>query len=183
MNTQPSDRQRTLIIKGKRVTFTLLDPASVLPPLKKVTSVAVVPFDQHGNIVAALLDRGPDLPGGHMQVGEQSFAETARREAREEAFVTLAKLDIACVIQSDHYGDTADKLTYMIIMTGMVDKFEAEKPDHETAGRKIMSPEDFIRDYTAGDKSLMRDIVTRAQAICQKMATAQKPPASPKLKG
>lgn len=183
MSQTPSDRQRTQIIKGKQVTFTLLDPAAISPPLEKVTSVAVVPFDQDGRIVTALLDRGPDLPGGHMHVGEQRFEETARREALEEAFITLSRLEIACVIQSDYYGDTLDKLTYMIIMAGIVDTFEPEKPNAESAGRKIMSVEDFNLSYTAGDKNFMHDIVLCAQAIWQKMIAPPKPQSGPKFGG
>lgn len=169
MNGNHLDRKRTQIIKGKKVTFTLLDPVSYIPPLEKVTSVAVVPFDQDGNIVTALLKRGPDLPGGHMQVGEKDFSETARREALEEAFITLGKIEIACVIQSDYYGDTDDKLTYMIVMAGMIDKLEAEKPNKESAGRKVMSIEKFLQDYSAGDKNFMRDIVMQAQKTYQRM--------------
>lgn len=177
MNNEYLDRRRTQVIKGKDVTFTLLDPAAIAPPLEKVTSVAVVPFDRDGNIVTALLERGPDIPGGHMQVGETSLEETVRREAFEEAFITLGKIETACVIQSDYYGATDDKLTYMVVMTGSVGKFHPETPNEESAGRKIMGIEEFLRDYSAGDKDLMRDILGMAQKTHQSMTRPPAPPA------
>ncbi len=159
------DRKKTQMVKGKNVTFTLLPSIRQIPPLEKVTSVAVVPFDEKGDIVVALLKRGPDLPGGHMQINENTFSETARREALEEAFITLSDLEIACIIQSDFYGNTEDKLTYMIIMAGIVDTFEPEEPNEDTSGRKIISIEAFLQEYSAGDKNFMKDILCRAQTV------------------
>lgn len=163
MATQDNDKRRTLEIKGRQVTFTLL-PASTLPPLDKVTSVAVVPFTDKGEVVLALLDRGADIPGGHMHKDETTLEQTARREAMEEAFITLGPLKTAVVIQSDFYGSAQDELTYMVVMTGTVTAFHDEKPDGETMGRKIMPPDAFIAAYTAGDKNFMADIVKTAQA-------------------
>lgn len=163
MATQDNDKRRTLEIKGKQVTFTLL-PASAVPPLDKVTSVAVVPFTDKGDIVLALLDRGADIPGGHMHKDETTLEQTARREAMEEAFITLGPLKTALVIQSDFYGSAQDELTYMVVMTGTVTAFDDEKPDGETMGRKIMPPEQFIAEYKAGDRNFMEEIVKTAQA-------------------
>lgn len=159
------DKQRTDVTKDDNFSFTILEPNTKELPIDKVTSVAVVPFDKQGNIVLALLDRGPDLPGGHMHVGEKTFEETARRETREEAFITLGKLTPACVLQSDYYGTTEDKLTYVVIMTGMVDTFETVVPNEESMGRKIMSIDEFIKAYSAGDKNLMREIINKAQKL------------------
>lgn len=163
MDNSNLDKKRTDITKDDNFSFTILDPSTNNPPIDKVTSVAVVPFDKNGNIIAAILDRGPDLPGGHMHVGEKTFEETARRETREEAFITLKDLKTACILQSDYYGSTEDKLTYLVIMTGMVDKFETEIPNEESMGRKIMSVDEFLSEYSAGDKNLMRDIIKHAQ--------------------
>lgn len=177
MATQDNDRRRTQTIKGKQVTFTLL-PATTVPPLDKVTSVAVVPFTDKGEIVLALLDRGADIPGGHMHKGETTLEQTARREAMEEAFITLGPLKTALVIQSDFYGSAPDELTYMVVMTGAVTAFHGEKPDGETLGRKIMPPADFIAAYTAGDKNFMQEIVTTAKATLQRTGgiCAPRPP-------
>lgn len=165
MLNDDQDKRRTQIIKGKTVTFAFLDPQVPLPALEKITSVAVVPFTHNGQIVCALLDRGVDLPGGHMKAGEKTIFETAQREAMEEAFITLSRLEIAAVIQSDYYGAEESQLTYMVVLAGLVDKFEAEQPNDESRGRKIMPVGAFLQEYSAGDKNWMRDLVGRAQSV------------------
>ena len=173
MATQDNDKRRTLEIKGKQVTFSLL-PASTLPPLDKVTSVAVVPFTDKGDVVLALLDRGADIPGGHMHKHETTLEQTARREAMEEAFITLGPLKTALVIQSDFYGSAPHELTYMVVMTGIVTAFHDEKPDGETMGRKIMPPNDFIAAYTAGDKNFMEEIINTSREVIKRAAFPDK---------
>src|ERR1051326_868788 len=117
------DRRRTAIKPGQQVNFVFLEP-DTLPALEKITSVAVVPFTPEGRIVAAVLERGVDLPGGHMQETEQSIEETARREVMEEVGVTLKDLFVFKVIQSDYYGSAPDDLTYMIALTAFVDEVQ-----------------------------------------------------------
>ena len=170
MDNKHLDRQRVDHEAGQQSTFTFLAPAAGLPPLEKVTSVGVVPFDENGCIVAAKLDRGVDIPGGHMHVGERTFTATARRECMEEAFITLGELDIACVIQSDYYGSAPDQLTYMIIMTGPVATFEAVVPNEESQGRVVLPVADFLAQYTAADKSFIGEIINRAQAVYRQQA-------------
>src|ERR1043166_6581527 len=97
------DRRRPAIRPGQQVNFVLLEP-HLIPPFDTITSVAVVPFTPDGRIVAALLDRGVDLPGGHVQETERTIEETARREVMEEVGITLKDLFAVNIIQSDYYG-------------------------------------------------------------------------------
>jgi 8-oxo-dGTP diphosphatase len=98
-----NDRQRISIEKEQKVNFVDISNSS-LPAFEKITSVLVVPFTPDGLIVCALLPRGIDLPGGHVQINEQTCEETARREAMEEAGITLGKLQLLKVLQSDYFG-------------------------------------------------------------------------------
>jgi len=75
-----ADRRRTDVAAGRVVNF-LPREKGFMPPFDAVTSVSVVPFTDDGRLVAVLLDRGIDLPGGHVQEGEQTVEEVARREA------------------------------------------------------------------------------------------------------
>ncbi|HYD17384.1 MAG TPA: NUDIX domain-containing protein [Patescibacteria group bacterium] len=177
MAEQDNDRRRTQDIKGKQVNFIFLPP-DTLPPIEKVTSVAVVPFTGNGEIVAALLHRGPDIPGGHMHKGETSFEETARREAMEEAFITLGPLKTALVIQSDFYGSAPEELTYMLVMTGIVTEFHDVIPDGETLGRKVMPVSDFLAAYTAGDPHFMAEIIEAARDVQSAKPPRRKPGSS-----
>ncbi len=157
------DRRRTEYRPGELVNFVLLEP-DVLPPFEKITSVGVIPFTQDGKIVAALLERGVDLPGGHVQETEQTIEETARREVLEEVGVTLKELTVVKVIQSDYYGSAPEDLTYMLTLTAFVDEFLEFTPNLESKGRLVLSIEEFLAHYMAGDVERMRSMVLAAQA-------------------
>ncbi len=161
--SQGRDRRRTTPPVGRRVTFTPLDPG-VLPSAEQVTSVAVVPFAASGELVAVLLDRGVDLPGGHVREDEDSLEETARREAWEEARVELGPLVPAQVIRSDLYGDAPEDLTYMVVYAARVTRLAPFAREHESHGRVLLDPEEFLSRYRAGDPALMRRLVEAAWA-------------------
>ncbi|MBK7566230.1 MAG: NUDIX domain-containing protein [Bacteroidetes bacterium] len=162
--TNSNDRKRTIVVKGKDVNFIQLDP-DFIPPFDKVTSVAVVPFTTEGEMVAALLNRGIDLPGGHVLKSEFTIEEVARREAKEETGITLKEIHIAKIIQSDYYGNTPDKLTYMIVTTGFVDEFLEFIPTEECTAREVLSTTSFVDRYSAGNKLDMKDLIISSQKI------------------
>lgn len=156
------DRKRTVVVKGRVVNFVQIE-SGFLPPLHKITSVAVVPFLPDGQMVAVTLSRGLDLPGGHVQKQDYSIEATARREAWEEAKVRLGEVRVARVIQSDYYGHTPAELTYMIIVVGAVIELGDFEASMEVSGREALSTENFIARYSAGDKNEMRKIIDAAK--------------------
>jgi 8-oxo-dGTP pyrophosphatase MutT (NUDIX family) len=162
MEQTAKDRQRTVVVQGQMGTIRPLG-AAFRPPFDKVTSVAVVPFTDEGLIVAALLQRGVDLPGGHVQEGERTMEEVARREALEEAGITLREVHVAEVLQSDYYGP--DDLTYMVLTTAFVDEYRPFGPTEESQGRLTRSVEEFLERYTAGDVEGMRHLIAAAHTV------------------
>jgi hypothetical protein len=58
----------------------------------------------------------------------------------------------------------ADDLTYMIIFTAFVHEFQPFTPNQESTGRLVLDIEDFLAQYTAADRGLMRSLVTAAHA-------------------
>ncbi len=162
MTDRPRDRRRTDVGDGHMVTFVQLGP-EFTPPFEQVTSVSVVPFADDGRIVAALLRRGVDLPGGHVQEGETSVEQVARREAMEEAGIVLRDIRTALVIQSDYYGIAPENLTYMVMVAARIDAYHAFVPDEESNGRVMLDVEEFLRRYTAGDTEAMRRIIAAAR--------------------
>jgi 8-oxo-dGTP diphosphatase len=118
-----------VVVRGQMSNIVPLG-AAFRPPFDKVTSVGVVPFTDDGLIVAALLQRGVDLPGDHVQEGERTIEEVARREALEEAGITLREVHVAEVLQSDYYGP--DDLTYMVLTTAFVDEYRPFAPNEES---------------------------------------------------
>ena len=156
MNTADSYTQK---VKGKVVTFTHLGAKTV--PFEQVTSVAVVPFTASGQLVVVnLRHRGLDLPGGHVEPGEQTPEETARREVQEEACMTIRSLMLVDVIQSDFFSTPS----YMLIYAAYVDELQSFVPSREASERLIVMPEQFVEQYEAGNKAFMERAVTRAQA-------------------
>lgn len=150
----------TTLVKGKRVTFKHLG-ATELPDFKYVTSVSVIPFTEDGDIVAVQLrHRGLDLPGGHVEPHETVPVQTMNREAMEEACITIKNPVLAEVIESDYFDHTS----YMLLYGAFVDKLlPFSTPEDEMSdGREIVSQEEFIRQYKAGSKELMRLAVQTA---------------------
>lgn len=148
----------TFMMNNKKPSFKLLK-ALDLPNLDKITSAAVVAFDEDLNILTVnLKNRGIDLPGGHIDKKDLTIYDTVKREAREEAFVELADdLKILAVIESDCY----DHPTYMVILMGKVKKLHSFTVNEETTSRKFMKPADFLQEYRH-DKKLMKEILNRS---------------------
>lgn len=144
--SKATDRKRTELVKGKKVNFTYLPPHEVRD-FAKVTSVCVIPFTDDGQMVATIIDRGIDFPGGHVQQGETTLQQTADREAMEEACITLHPIKVVSYIESDFYGTAPDQLTYMVVTTARVKEILPFKANEEALGREILPPEAFLEKF------------------------------------
>ncbi|MCK9877648.1 NUDIX domain-containing protein [Frankia sp. Ag45/Mut15] len=164
-----ADRRQVRGAGERPSTLTCLGP-SPDPPFEQVTSASVVAVTDDGHLVVAELTRGLDIPGGHVQRGESSLEQTIRREAWEEIRARLGPLHPVEVIESDHFGP--DDLTYMVIRTARVRDLGTWESTHESAGRRILAPEDFLARYRGDDPALMRHLVTTALAVLRDAAPA-----------
>lgn len=133
------------------------------PPFAAVTSVSVVVVDGGGRLVLARLARGLDIPGGHVQTVETDAGQTARREVWEEIRARVGPLVPVEVVESDYFG--ADDLTYMVIYAARVVDLAGWDGGHESAGRAVLTAEEFLDRYQGADPVLMRHLVTRALAV------------------
>ncbi len=145
---------------GRKANFRLREPGFV-PPFEQVTSVAVIPFTADGDMVATDDKRGKDLPGGHVAEGESSCEETAHRESLEEAGITLSRLRFLRAIESDLYGSQPDELTYMVIMTAVVEAIVAEPVD---GTRHVMSVEEFRAEHKSLRMNMVHELIDEAYA-------------------
>ncbi|MCB9823244.1 NUDIX domain-containing protein [Candidatus Nomurabacteria bacterium] len=150
-------------IKDAEVTFTRVGVKNV-PPFSKVTSVSVIPITETGEMIAVRLkNRGLDIPGGHVEKHEKSPEETLHRELMEEANVTVKDIKLAEVIRSNYFGDAVEDASYMLIYVAKVDEILDFTLSYEMSyERVIISPEEFIRNYSAGDQDFMHDIIKQA---------------------
>ncbi|WP_084132530.1 NUDIX hydrolase [Parafrankia colletiae] len=137
--------------------------AGVEPPFAAVTSASVVTVTAAGLLLLADLPRGLDIPGGHVQRGERTAEQTARREVWEEVRARLGPLTLVEVIESDYFG--GDDLTYMVIYVGRVVRLAPWEGGYESAGRVELPAAAFLDRYRGGDPALMRHLVTRALAL------------------
>jgi len=134
------DKRRTPPSGDRRTNFRLM-PEGFVPDFDQVTAVCTVAFTPEGLIVACEEERGPDLPGGHVQEGEESAEQTARREADEEAGIKFGAVHFLRAIESDRYGSAPEDLTYMVIMAAIVSE---QGPVPSGMTRHIMTEEQFL---------------------------------------
>lgn len=153
-----NDNSYIALVKGKQVTF-IHQGASATPDFKYVTSVSVIPFTESGDIIAVRLrHRGIDLPGGHVEPGEQTPEETMNREVMEEACMTIRNAVLAEVVESDYF----EHPSYMLLYGAYIDELFDFIPSEEASERVELTREDFIKQYEAGSKKLMAIAVENA---------------------
>lgn len=156
----------TIEDKGKRVTFMYLGVVPV-PPFSQVTAVFAIPFTDDGKLVAVRLrHRGLDLPGGHVEPDETSPEQTMHREVMEEAYMTVHSPVLAEVIESDYFAEPS----YMLGFGAWVDELQDFVPNDETSERVTVTVDEFIDQYSAGDKQLMRRTIERAWRLCKEQS-------------
>jgi 8-oxo-dGTP diphosphatase len=161
VHAESGDRRPTRRRSDRPVTFTGRGP-SAAPPFEAVTSASVVAVTVDGRLVLADLARGLDIPGGHVRRNETSAEQTARREVWEETRAEVGELHPVEVIESDYFG--TDDLTYMIIYAAWVTRLAPWRADHESAGRVLLEPEEFLSRFRGSDPDLMRRLVGQALA-------------------
>jgi 8-oxo-dGTP diphosphatase len=126
---------------------------------EKVTCVLVILFTSDFRIITVTNKRGVDIPGGHVEPEDIDFEATARREVWEEARATVKELTPCGFLECG----SGDHVSYMLIMTGYVDRLDHFVPHAEIAARNIMSVEEFLSVYKAADPDLMRAMIMQAK--------------------
>ena len=150
-------------IKGKVVNLCLLNSIDSVPDHSLVTSASIIPFMESSLMVATVLQRGLDIPGGHVEASDNGIVQTIKRETYEEACLSLADpLYLIGIIASDY---DPKKTTYMLITTGRVDALDDFVAIHESVGREILSPDDFLARYEAGPRDMMQELLKRAYTL------------------
>lgn len=148
-----------------------------IPATSAVTSVHVAPVTPDGEVVTVnIKGRGFDIPGGHIDEGEDSPVTALNRELREEANITIFAPILIDVlrIQCDTL-DLSDK-PYMLLYAARVDQMNDFTANDEVSERVIMQPDEFINNYF-GNKRYCSQFIKRA---LEAAATEELPMSTPK---
>jgi 8-oxo-dGTP diphosphatase len=120
------------------------------PPSEQVTAALVLAFSGDRFLMADLVRRGLDIPGGHVEHGE-SLEEAMRREVYEE---TGARLDEAQVLAWEHYrllGQRPENYpypypdSYMLFYCARVLAIDSISANDETRGPVLLAPNEARR--------------------------------------
>ena len=120
-----------------------------LPDIAKLITAHVVPITSDGNVIAVnIIGRGWDIPGGHIDDGEPSPVVALRREASEEAQITVTAPILIDILElkSDSLGYLADR-PYMALYAAKTDEVGEFNPNEEVSARETMTPGAFIENY------------------------------------
>jgi len=161
-------RDSAVPVKDAPAVLSWLDPAAV-PDRRHVSVVMVVPFVTDGEIVAARLRRGVEIPGGHVLPEDGSLEGAARREAWEEVRITLGPLSVAQVIRVDRLTDPPGT-THVVVYAGRVLQMAPFDRAHESLARMVVSTGDFIDHYGTGTREDRRMLITEATATLRTVA-------------
>ena len=124
---------------------------------EQVTAVAVIAWTDDWRMVAVELQRGTDLPGGHVEISDTCVADVARREAAEEACIRIRETVLVGYLRS--------AMGFIAVVTAQVTDLLPFSRDYESRGRLVLWPEDFLDRYRSGDRTPMSHLIDRARAV------------------
>ncbi|WP_177320282.1 NUDIX hydrolase [Lentzea waywayandensis] len=110
---------------------------------RAIYGVGVVAFSGDDEIVMVRLNRGIEIPAGTVEAADTSLEHTARREAWEEACITLGQLHLVQLMRVE-WHDLAKPAVYVPIYAGKVASMPPFAQRHETYGRIIVSCRQYV---------------------------------------
>lgn len=153
-----------VVLKGHRVTMTWMDP-ELLPGVdpRAVFGVSVVAFSGADEIVMVDLARGLEIPAGGVEDTDENLEATVRREAWEEARVTLGEVRLAQLVRVD-WLDRAAPAVYIPVYAAEVATMPAFEQCHESRGRRLVSCQDYVDHLGFGPAHVRRALIADAKA-------------------
>nr|WP_144929284.1 NUDIX domain-containing protein [Paenibacillus bovis] len=123
--------------------------SNALPHPELITCSFVLAFDNNQLLLTNLKDRGWDIPGGHIEPGEDPH-EAMKREVYEETFALIDSPEflgyelIRLHKKPENYRYPYPD-SYMVFYSAKVTKLEDFIVTSETIGRGLFKPDDAIK--------------------------------------
>ena len=149
---------------GSKITAQTLG-LSFIPPLKQTITAHCIPVTDDGKVVAVdVINRGVDMPGGHIDEGETA-EDAMHRETHEETYVTVDEPVLIDVwkLSSDNERIGLTEKPYLLLYAAKVKSIEDFVPNEEVGERLVLTPDEFVSRYF-GDKAQAQRMVAQAIA-------------------
>lgn len=127
-------------------------------PKKELHSAVFLLAIKGTKILTIKNERGWDIPGGHIEEGEDCI-EALIREVQEEAGATFSDPKLLAIVESDTQGKYKDKV--MFIYTTDIFELGEFIPSEDAIDREIIEIEEFLKRYK--DAFNFREIIERAK--------------------
>src|SRR3989344_9274022 len=135
-----------------------LIPKGAIIEKAEISAVFLIGFIGE-KIVAARNERGWDIPGGHLEEGEEPI-DGLRREAEEEAGVSFVDAVPYAKSLTSNKGKYRGK--FMVVFVSNSCKLEDFTPKPDALERDLLDTETLIERYH-GEKDLLCDLIQKAQ--------------------
>lgn len=140
-----------------------LIPKGAIIKKSEVSAVFLIGFIGD-KIIACKNERGWDIPGGHLEDGEE-LIDGLRRETEEEAGASFVDAILYAKSSTSNKGKYKDK--YMVVFTSNSCKLGDFTPKPDALERGLLDADTLIKRYH-GDKDLLRDLIQKAKEFLEK---------------
>ena len=133
--------------------------------------VRLIAFDKIGRILVVQKGNAIDIIKGRQEFDDDTHEDAVRREAEEQASVSLGEVSLAAKIQLPEWIN--GKPVYELVFTGLVDEIGL-RPDGNDYIRFFMDKKVFIKKYRQDSTEEMKALIEMADLYCLKEQNYQR---------